>query len=81
MTRSNDQSCSENVIQITNGRLSLNQLEMLQGMIELQIIVTSWAIGSLAGGGLGNFEVEEYQGETEKNRLMSHLQETSLGEQ
>ena len=67
-----NQSCNENVIQTTNGRLSLNQLEMLQGMIELQIIVTSWAIGSLAGGGLGKVKVEECQGEKEKNRLTSH---------
>ena len=45
-------------------------------LIEPQIIITSWAIVSLAGGGLA--EVEECQGEKENNRLTSHNLETSL---
>ena len=64
--------------------MSLNQLEMcvqFQGMIELQMKITSCAIVSFAGGGLGKVEVEDCQGEKEENRLTSHLQETSLGEQ
>ena len=48
-------------------------------LIELQIKITSWAIVSLAGGGLGKVEEEEHQGETEVNRLLSHLQGTILG--
>ena len=47
--------------------------------IELQIKITSCAIVSLAGGGLGRVEKEERQGEKEENRLTSHLQETILG--
>ena len=44
-------------------------------LIELQIILTSWAIVSLAGGGLAKVEeVKHHQGETEKNRP-SHLQQ------
>ena len=45
--------------------------------LELQIKITSWAIVSLAGGGLG--KVEERKGEKEENQLTSHLLETSLG--
>ena len=41
--------------------------------LELQIKITSWAIVSLAGGGLGELE------EKEENQLTSHLLETSLG--
>ena len=37
-------------------------------LIELQIKLTSWAIFSLAGGGLEG----ERQGEKETNRLTSH---------
>ena len=48
-------------------------------LIELSIKITSWAIVSLAGGGLGKVEKEEHQGETEVNRLLSHLQGTILG--
>ena len=35
--------------------------------IELEIKLTSWAIVSLAGGGLGKVEEGERQGEKEKN--------------
>ena len=45
----------------------------------LQKKITSWAIVSLAGGGLGKVEKEEHQGEKEVNRLLSHLQGTILG--
>ena len=45
----------------------------------MQIKITSCAIVSLAGGGLGKVEKEEHQGETEVNRLLSHLQGTILG--
>ena len=44
---------------------------------ELQIRITSWAIVSLAGGRLGKVEVEERQGEKEKNHP-SHLQQADL---
>ena len=44
-------------------------------LIELQIKLTSWAIVSLAGGGLGKVEeVKHRQGEKKENRL-SHLQQ------
>ena len=43
----------------------------------LQIILTSWAIVSLAGGGLDNVEVEERQAKKEKSRL-THPQERNL---
>ena len=46
--------------------------------IELQIKLTSWAIDSLAGGGLGKVEEGERQGEKEKNHP-SHLWENNLG--
>ena len=36
-------------------------------LIELQTKLTSWAIVSLAGGGLGKVEEGERQGEKEKN--------------
>ena len=47
-------------------------------LIELQMIVTSWAIVSLAGGGLGKVEVEDHQGDKEKNHP-SHPQQVDLG--
>ena len=56
--------------------LSIENMVMLK---EFQMIITSWAILSLAGGGLGKVEKEERQGEKGENRLTSHLQETSLG--
>ena len=43
----------------------------------LQIILTSWAIVSLAGGGLANVEVEERQAEKEKSPL-SHPRQRDL---
>ena len=44
----------------------------------LQIILTSWAIVSLAGGGLAKVqEMEERQAEKEKSRL-SHPQQRDL---
>ena len=46
-------------------------------LIWLQIKITSWAIVSLAGGGLGKVEEGERQDEREKNHL-THLQETDL---
>ena len=46
-------------------------------LIWLQIKITSWAIVSLAGGGLGKVEEVEPQAEKEKNHP-SHLQETDL---
>ena len=44
-------------------------------LIELQIKITSWAIVSLAGGGLAKVEEGDYQGE--KNHP-SHLQQVTL---
>ena len=46
-------------------------------LVELQIIITSPAIVSLAGSGLGKVEEGERQGEKEKNHFTSHQQETS----
>ena len=46
-------------------------------LIELQIIITSWAIVSLAGGGFGKVEEEEHQGGQEKNHP-GHLQQADL---
>ena len=45
--------------------------------LELQIKITSWAIVSLAGGGLGKVEKRKHQGEKEKNHP-SHLQQADL---
>ena len=47
-------------------------------LIEFQIIITSWAIVSLAGGSLGKVEVEERQAEKEKSPL-SHPRQRNLG--
>ena len=41
-------------------------------LIELQMIITSWAIVSMAGGGSSKVEGLEHQGEKEKSRP-SHL--------
>ena len=46
-------------------------------LIELQIRITSWAIFSLAGGGLDRVEKGKHQGEKEKNHP-SHLQQAGL---
>ena len=48
-------------------------------LIELQIKLTSWAIFSLAGGGLGKVEEGERQDEKEKNHLTSHLHQLDPG--
>ena len=49
-------------------------------LIELQIMITSWTIISLAGGPLGKVEKRERRGEKkEKNWLTSHLQQANLG--
>ena len=47
-------------------------------LIELLIKLTSWAIFSLAGSGLGKVEEGERQGEKEKNHP-KRSQETYLG--
>ena len=47
-------------------------IEVMLMLIELQIKITSWAIVSLAGGGLAKVEVEDQAGK-EKNHP-SHLQ-------
>ena len=47
-------------------------------LIWLQIKITSWAIVSLAGGGLGKVKEVEPQDEKEKNHP-SHLQEAKPG--
>ena len=45
----------------------------------LKIIITSWAVVSLAGGGLANVEEkEEWQAEKEKSPL-SHPRQRNLG--
>ena len=49
-------------------------------LIELQMIITSWAIVSMAGGGSSKVEGLEHQGEKEKSRP-SHLREANRGEQ
>ena len=44
-------------------------------LVDLSMIITSWAIVSLAGGPLGKVEKRERRGEKkEKNCLVSHLQ-------
>ena len=42
------------------------KLNIVFFLIELQIEITSWAIVSLAGGGLSKVEEEDRQGEKEK---------------
>ena len=50
---------------------------VIRNRFSLKIIITSWAIVSLAGGGLGQVEVEECQGENEKSPL-SHPRQRNL---
>ena len=54
------------------------KLNIVFFLIELQIEITSWAIVSLAGGGLSKVEEEDRQGEKEKKRL-SHPQKNQSG--
>ena len=68
------------VIQTTNGRLSLNQLEQCAQLKALQMIITSWANVSLAGGGFGKVEeVEVEDQEKEEKSRQGHRQERNLG--
>ena len=48
-------------------------------LLPLKIRITSWAIFSLAGDGLGKVKEGNCQGEKEKKILTSHLQQNNLG--